>query len=128
MTHIEIYNNHFDFGPQDYRPCEITGDAGVDIHHIYGRILNEQLRSRKIAKPNNIWNLMSLCRAAHLYFGQKSEFNSWLWDVHQSFLEDQTPLKEKNPKDPHLLKFLLVYERNFRILRDKGDFFEIKEP
>jgi len=55
--HVKIYLKHFDYGEQEYIPCEsCQRQPAVDIHHII-------YRSR--GGDNSISNLMALCRLCH---------------------------------------------------------------
>jgi len=57
QAHKKIYLKHFDYGEQDYIPCEACQRSGsVDIHHI-------KYRSR--GGDNSISNLMAVCRHCH---------------------------------------------------------------
>ena len=53
--HCKIYMKHFDYGEQDFIPCEACGAVSNDIHHIYGRGKGKDV----------ITNLMALCRKHH---------------------------------------------------------------
>lgn len=53
--HAKIYLAHFDYGQQDFIPCECCGKPAVDIHHITGRGKGK----------DEIKNLMALCRKCH---------------------------------------------------------------
>jgi predicted restriction endonuclease len=46
---------HFDYGEQDYIPCEFCYTRVVDIHHINGRGKGKDV----------IGNLIALCRDCH---------------------------------------------------------------
>jgi len=81
--HTAIYLSHFE------EPiCEACGAYGqsqgqfiLDIHHI----------QRRGAGGSNqmdfIENLMGLCRKCHEKYGDKKQFKSWLYKVHQQKLE-----------------------------------------
>ena len=55
QPHVKIYLNYFDYGMDDFVPCELCGRRSVDIHHIQGRGKGK----------NVITNLMALCRSCH---------------------------------------------------------------
>ena len=49
-----IYVKYFNYGEQDFIPCELCDNEAVDVHHIdHNR------------KNNKITNLMGLCRDCH---------------------------------------------------------------
>jgi hypothetical protein len=54
-NHVEIYMRYFDYGEQDFIPCEACGRQAVDIHHITGRGEGKDV----------IGNLIALCRKCH---------------------------------------------------------------
>jgi len=56
---------------------------------------------------DHIDNLMRLCREAHIFFGDKSQYKDWLRKVHQSFLEDGRPWADKFPFDKNLFAFYM---------------------
>lgn len=125
--HIRIYNRHFDIGAQDFRQCEITGRRGRELHHIFGRVMNEHLSSRGITDVDDVRNVMALCREAHEFYGQKEQFNDWLWDIHQEYLNEPVALFEKNFRDPNLLKFFLVFRNKFTNLGRNRENFTFEE-
>lgn len=55
QKHTIIYYRHFDYGEQDFIPCEGCGKPAVDIHHINGRGKDKDVIS----------NLMAVCRKCH---------------------------------------------------------------
>lgn len=54
-AHTRIYMNHFNYGLDDFIPCEACGRNAVDIHHVQGRGKDKDV----------IENLMALCRKCH---------------------------------------------------------------
>jgi len=54
-NHTKVYMKHFDYGIEDFIPCEACGSEAVDIHHINGRGKDMDV----------IKNLMALCRKHH---------------------------------------------------------------
>ncbi len=56
MPHKRKYLNHFEYGPDDYVPCEICKTPAVEIHHI-------KYKSR--GGKDEIDNLAALCRKCH---------------------------------------------------------------
>ncbi len=55
QKHTKIYLNYFDYGQEDFIPCEACGSKAIDIHHINGRGKNK----------NTIQNLCALYRRCH---------------------------------------------------------------
>jgi 5-methylcytosine-specific restriction endonuclease McrA len=55
-NHCRVYFKHFDFGEQEYIPCELCGKPAVDIHHVTGRGKGK----------DTIDNLMAVCRRCHI--------------------------------------------------------------
>lgn len=55
QKHTKIYMQHFNYGIDDFIPCEACGAKAVDVHHINGRGKGK----------DNINNLMALCRKHH---------------------------------------------------------------
>lgn len=56
----------FNYGEQDFIPCEMCGDRAVDIHHI---------EKRNKTKNDFIENLIGLCRDCHIKAESESCFN-----------------------------------------------------
>jgi len=55
-NHTKVYLRYFDYGEQDFIPCEACGSEAVDIHHINGRLGDD---------ADTIKNLIALCRKCH---------------------------------------------------------------
>ena len=55
QRHVKIYMQSFDYGIDDFIPCEYCGGRCVDVHHINGRGKGKDV----------IENLMGLCRLHH---------------------------------------------------------------
>ena len=56
QRHTRIYLKHFEYGEQDFIPCEHCGAKAVDIHHI---------KYRSQGGRDEISNLIALCRKCH---------------------------------------------------------------
>ena len=57
--HVRIYLNYFDYGEQDFIPCEVCLRRAVDVHHI-------DIKGMGGSKfKDYIENLMGLCRDHH---------------------------------------------------------------
>jgi len=89
--HTKIYIEYFDYPPDEsvVIPCEICGKPANDLHHIKAR------KSGGTKRPENIKNLMALCRGHHLQFGDKKQYMEFLKMVHVEFMEDPRPHYEK---------------------------------
>ena len=58
QRHVKIYMQSFDYGIDDFIPCEYCGGRCVDVHHINGRGKGKDV----------IENLMGLCKNHHWEF------------------------------------------------------------
>lgn len=65
----------------EFKPCEVCGQAAVDIHHIMARGMGGSKNN------DHIENLMGLCRQDHVKYGDKTEFIPFLLQTHQQFLD-----------------------------------------
>ena len=57
-------------------PCEVCQSKAVDIHHIEARGMGGSKHADKID------NLMALCRACHVEFGDKTHYKELLKATH----------------------------------------------
>jgi 5-methylcytosine-specific restriction endonuclease McrA len=55
QRHTKIYMDHFQYGEQDFIPCEVCSARAIDVHHLNGRGPGKDV----------IDNLMGLCRGCH---------------------------------------------------------------
>ena len=76
LKHTKIYMKYFDYGEQDFIPCEACGREAVDIHHIHGRGKDKDI----------IENLMALCRRCHEKAHQEKLSKSELEYIHNNFM------------------------------------------
>lgn len=74
--HCRIYLKHFDYGEQDFIPCESCGREAVDIHHINGRGEGMDI----------IKNLMAVCRRCHDMAHNEKLSKSDMQYIHNNFL------------------------------------------
>jgi len=83
--HTRVYLDFFDYGEQDYIPCEIPGcnKAANDVHHIEARGLGGDPTGAK----DVIENLMGVCRNHHILYGDVPQYKAWLKHVHKEFME-----------------------------------------
>lgn len=75
QNHTKVYYNHFNYGIEDFIPCEACGKKAVDIHHIFGRGKGK----------DEINNLMALCRKHHEMAHGEIKKDDMLY-IHRSFL------------------------------------------
>ncbi len=59
-THTKVYMDFFNYGEQDFIPCEMCGGQAVDIHH-----LTKQSKFGKKKEKDFIENLIAVCRDCH---------------------------------------------------------------
>jgi len=78
-NYTKIYFKHFGYDISDFIPCEICKAKAVDIHHIDARGMGG-------SEKDDINNLMALCRACHIKFGDIKDKKEWLRDIHESNL------------------------------------------
>ena len=72
------YMRFFDYGEEDFIPCEWCGAKSVDIHHIYGR--------GKLT--NEITNLIALCRDCHTDAHNEKITKEQLKQKHETIIRD----------------------------------------
>ena len=90
-NYTKIYMIFFDYGIEDFIPCEICGERAVDINHIECRGMGGS------KNKDNIENLMALCRECHIKFGDKKQYKSILKNIHIDFGITKLPLKQHDP-------------------------------
>ena len=78
--HIKTYIEYFNYGLEDFIPCEVCGAKGTDIHHLKARGMGGSKHLDYIA------NLLSLCRHCHIKFGDKKQYMDFLIDTHEEFM------------------------------------------
>ena len=72
--HTKLYLKSLGYDITDFMPCEISGNKGVDIHHIVNR-------------ENRIENLMLLTRELHVKHGEIKSDMVYLLENHRKFLD-----------------------------------------
>jgi 5-methylcytosine-specific restriction endonuclease McrA len=75
QKHTKIYLAYFDYGEEDFIPCEICSSKSVDIHHIDGRGKGKDV----------IENLMALCRECH-NMAHRKNIKDYLQNEHIKFI------------------------------------------
>ena len=73
--HTILYIKAMGYDETDFMPCEISGQRGVDIHHIVNR-------------EDRIENLMLLTRPLHKQLGEIKSKTYYLLRTHMYFLEE----------------------------------------
>jgi hypothetical protein len=79
QPYVKIYLDYFDYGEQDYMPCEVCEKTVSDIHHIYGRGKGKDI----------IENLIGLCRSCHnKAHSSKKYISKWKFqEIHNNFIK-----------------------------------------
>ena len=71
----------FDFGEQDFIPCEICGRRANGVHHIECRGMGGS------KNKDVIENLMGVCQEHHDEYGDKKQHKQYLKEVHNNYIE-----------------------------------------
>ena len=80
QAHVKIYMEYFQYGEQDFIPCESCGKRSNSVHH---------LTYRSKGGANKIENLCALCNVCHSRVHNDSggrEFNKELVVKHSIFM------------------------------------------
>jgi hypothetical protein len=80
MSYTKVYMDYFDYGEQDFIPCEICGCRSSEIHHIHARSQRKDLL-------NSIENIMAICRKDHMEYGDKKQYMEFLQETHNKFIQ-----------------------------------------
>ena len=75
--HVKIYMDYFDYGIEDFIPCEVCGSKAVDIHHIENRGMGGS------KQKDVIEYLQALCRKCHIELGDKEHHKIYLKILHE---------------------------------------------
>ncbi len=78
-----LYLDFFGYDTSDFIPCEVCGARAVDINHI---------KSRGMGGSKNkdvIGNLMALCRADHIKYGDIVEYRPFLQEIHDNKVNER---------------------------------------
>ena len=76
--HTKIYLDYFDYGIEDFIPCEICGGKAVDIHHLEAKGMGGS------KTKDYIENLIALCREHHVRCHSEKSFNQYAKGIHLS--------------------------------------------
>lgn len=82
-SYTKTYLKYFGYALDDFIPCEICGNKGVDIHHIDCKGMG----GSKL--KDDIENIMSLCREHHIEYGDKKQYIDFLKDIHNQRLDNK---------------------------------------
>ena len=80
QIHTKLYLDFFGYDTTDFIPCEICNLKATDIHHIECRGMGGT------KKPEDINNLMALCRDCHVKFGDKKQYKEYLKETHKKII------------------------------------------
>ena len=86
--HAKIYMDYFNYGIEDFIPCEICENRAVDIHHIE----NRKSGGDPTGSKDRIENLMGLCRYCHNTYGDDPSCVESLKTIHSSRMKNITNL------------------------------------
>jgi hypothetical protein len=82
-SYTKTYLNYFGYALDDFIPCEICGNRGVDIHHIDCKGMGGS------RLKDDIENIMALCREHHIEYGDKKQYIDFLKDIHNQRLKNK---------------------------------------
>lgn len=77
----KLYLDFFGFKDQSDCFCEICGTIAIEVHHIEARGMG----GTNAAEDIN--NLMAVCRACHVEYGDKKKYIEFLNTKHQNFIK-----------------------------------------
>lgn len=80
--HTKVYLQYFGYTGHEYMPCEVCSASAVDIHHIEARGMGGS------NQKDVIENLMGLCRACHIKYGDIKHYKEFLIDKHTKFMQE----------------------------------------
>jgi ribosome-binding protein aMBF1 (putative translation factor) len=78
--HTRTYLDYFNYGIEDFIPCEVCGSRAQDVHHVRARGMGGS------KYRDHIDNLMGVCRHCHIKFGDKKQYMDFLRDTHEEFM------------------------------------------
>ena len=80
--HTKLYLAEMGYDESDWIPCEIPGCESrcIDVHHIERRGMGGT------KQPEQIENLMGLCRWHHEKYGDIKQFKPFLNQVHHDYI------------------------------------------
>jgi len=102
QRHTRIYMIFFDYGEQDYVPCEMCGQRCKDVHHIDRRGMGGS------DEKDYIENLAGLCREHHDKAEAEPEYNEMVKFKHMKKVMANLKSGYKNLKKHNLEKWVLT--------------------
>ena len=75
-NHTKVYLKGMGYDTTDFIPCEVCQATAVDIHHLNARGMGGSKQA------DTIENLMALCRACHVQFGDLKQHKEMLQARH----------------------------------------------
>ena len=95
QKHTKIYMSYFDFGEEDFIPCEFPHHLpSNDIHHINGRGKGKDI----------IENLMALCRTHHEMCELEHISKEEVQQIHNKYLKEFHAKNEKDSRENNYFK------------------------
>jgi len=79
-SYTKIYMDYFGYDTSDFISCEVCGNQAVDINHIIPRGMGGT------NKPDEMKNLMAVCRKCHIDFADKKKYHDFLVGKHEEFI------------------------------------------
>lgn len=79
--HTKVYFSFFNFKIPSDCLCEVCGSPAVDIHHIKSRGMGGS------QTKDDINNLMAVCRACHILYGDVPSKVNFLIQIHTAFIK-----------------------------------------
>ena len=76
QKHTKIYFEYFDYGIEDFIPCELCGAKAVDIHHLEAKGMGGS------KTKDYIENLIALCRMDHVKCHENKAYNNEAKEIH----------------------------------------------
>ena len=77
--------DYFNYGIEDFIPCEICENRAVDIHHIE----NRKRGGDPTGSKDRIENLQALCRSCHVKYGDDPSCLESLKNIHLKRMENK---------------------------------------
>jgi len=81
-SYTKLYYKHFGYDVCDFVSCEICGAQAVDVNHIKARGMGGT------KKPDDINNLMAVCRSCHIEYADKKQHLDFLIEKHNEKLRN----------------------------------------
>ncbi len=81
--HVKLYLYKMGYDVNSFIPCECCGRKAVDIHHIESRGMGGT------KKPDEISNLMAVCRTCHEIYGDKKQHMEYLRARHKQVMVER---------------------------------------